>query len=807
MGDLTRDVRSGLRSLLGSPGFTLVAALTLALGIGANTAIFSVVDAVLLRPLPYESPDRLVIVYENDRLRGTRTEGVSFPDFLDMRRRVGTLEKLSALASSTPTLTGTGDPRRLTVARASSDYFGLLGVPPILGRSFLEEEQQPGRDGVAILGQGLWQERFGGDDEVLGRSILLDDRPHTVVGVMPLEAQIPGVAIDAWVPLSVGPEDGNRGRHHLYVLGRLRDGVPLESARSDMTSLMQQLEKSYPEDNTGRGAAVVRLHDALVEDSRPSLVLLLAAVGFVLTIGCANVSTLLLARMSSRERELAVRAALGAGRWRLVRQLLTESALLCSIGGALGLLLAHWGVDFLARLGPRDVPRLDQTGVDLRVLAFSTGVCLVIGLLAGALPAVKFSRADPAGTLHEGVGRMTAGASYRRLGGLFVAGEAAFALALLLGACLLARSLVNLQNVDPGYDPSRIVALTVELPPSRYERPPGWPILEWPAVTAFHERLLERVHAIPGVRSAAIALNGPSQAGWTTRVTVVGRPEPPAGEQEEAGYRPVSAGYFRTLGVPLKRGRHLTERDDARAPGVAIVNESFARRHFGDEEPVGRQIRIFGRPYEVVGVVGDVRYRGLDAEAPPAMYPSLAQNPWPGFEVVVRTAGDPLSLATSLRQAIWSIDPQLAVQDVSSLEQALAGSLARRRFTLLLMSCFAATALLLAALGVYGLTSHQVAERTREIGVRMALGATRADVLRMIAGQGLVPALAGIAIGLIASPGLGGLVASLLFGVGRADPITLAGMSLLLAMVAAAAAYLPARRAVRVDPMIALREQ
>ena len=799
-----KDLRHAVRTLRRSPGFACVAIATLALGIGANTAIFSVVESVLLRPLPFQAADRLVLVYENDRIRGTRVELASLPDFLDFQEQSTVFEDLAALSGRTPTLTGAGDPERLEAAAVTANYFRVLGVEPALGRSFAPDEERPGNHRAAVLSHGLWQERFGGDPLAVGRSITLDGEPFTVVGVAPAEAVLPGAAVALWTPLAATELEMIRGRHNALVVGRLAPGVSLTRSQAEMDTIMGRLEREYPDDNLGRGALVLPLHEAIVEDSRPGLVLLAVAIGLVLLIGCANVSGLMLARTASRRKEFAIRCALGAGSARVFRQVLSESLVIALLGGASGVLVAVWIVDLLAAFAPADIPRLDRASINASVLAFNLVISMLSGVVLGLAPALRFSRID-LGTSLKQAGLAGRGPGRSRVRRALVAAEIALTLMLVIGAGLLGRSLWNLIRVEPGYDPRGLLALTLELPDARYPRPEGWPVVDWPRMIAFQDALLDRVRATPGVRSAGLAINNPLQAGWTTRFAIEGRPEPAPGQADEAFYRPVSPGYFETQGVPLIRGRLFTDRDDARAPNVAIINEAFARRHLPGEDPLGRGLNISGHWFEIVGVVGDVRFRGVAEGTGPAMYPALRQTPFGRFSLMVRTAGEPSACVAALREVVRALDRDLAVASVLSVEKALRGSIGRQRFTALLMAAFAGMAMVLAALGIYGVVSFFVTDRAHEIGVRMALGAGRSGVVRLIARQAMSLVASGLAVGLAGSLVLSRILSALLFGVMAADPATLLAACLALTAVSLIACSVPALRATRVDPLIALR--
>jgi len=802
-----QDLAYGIRLLALNPGFTLVAVLVLALGIGASTAIFTVINTVLLRPLPYPDPERLVMVWENDRLRGTRQEQASAPDFLDFRAQATVFEGLSAWQSTDVTLTGTGEPERLVAARVSANYFSLLGAKPLLGRGFAPEEEQAGRGRVAILSQGLWQRRFGADRGVLGRTVTLDGVSFVVVGVASGVGRVPSNPEELWVPLVFQGSDLYRGVHRFRVYGRLKPGVALQQAQTQMSGIMRRLEQAYPSDNQGRGAVVTLLHDQLVGETRPALWILHGAVGLVLLIACVNVANLLLMRASAREKEMAVRTALGARRARLLRQLLTENLALAVLGAGLGLLAAVWGTDLIRAAGPADVPRLDQAAIDLRVLGFTLLVTLVSWMLFSLAPVIRSSEHGLHYTLKGTAGGGTAGAGRQGLRHSLVITEVALAMMLLVGAGLLIRSLWRLSQVQPGYDPRNVLTLALQLPSSRYPMPQQWPILEWPQVAVFQERLLEKLKAEPGVEAAALAYGTPAAATWTTRMTVVGRPEPPPGDQDEVHFRPVSEDYFRAARLPLLRGRGFSIQDDGRRPLVAVVNESFARRYFADQSPLGQRIKLYGVAREIVGVAGNERFLGLAQETPPAAYLPFRQNLLHMMSVVVRAREDPLRLARAIERAVWSLDPNLAVHDVTTLEQALSVSLAQRRFTMILLACFAGMALLLAAVGVYGVVGYSVSRRTREIGLRLALGAEPRRMLALVTGQVLRLSLAGVLAGTAGAAGLTRFLESQLYGVGATDAVTFAAVAAGLLLAALLAGYLPARRATRIDPAVALRSE
>jgi putative ABC transport system permease protein len=803
MRTLSEDLRLALRGLRRRPGFAAAVVATLALGIGGNVALFSVVDGVLLRPLPYPDPDRLVIVWENDRLRGTDREGASAPDYLDLVEQSRSFETMAARTRQNRTLGTAAEPVHLSSARVSSTYFPLLGVRAVLGRTFDAADEQPGAAHVLVLSEGLWRERFASEAAVVGRSVLLDGTPATVVGVVPDRATVPGLSEEVFEPLAFTAEERYRGIHNFRVFARLKPEATVATAQSDASAVMARLEKTYPDDNEGRGAWVRPLVDEVVGGARPALRLLFGAVALLLFMACASAANLVLARGISRERELAVRTSLGAAPLRVFRLLLTESLLLAMVGGALGTLLAAGAIALVRVLGPEDVARLQECAVDGRALLFALLASLAAALVFGALPALRGARRSPAASLKDG-GRV-AGASGLRARRFLVAFELAAAVVLVVGAGLLVRSFSNLRRVDPGYDPKNLLLAHLSLTGPGYEFPKGWPVLEWPAYTAFADSLRERLLAQPGVLGVAFAHQGPADPGWTTGVTVEGHPPPTPGEQAEASYRPVSPGYFRTLGVPLLRGREFGRFDGPGAPPVAVVNEAFAARHFPGEDPVGRRIIVARLSREIVGLAGDERFEGIEAGPAPAMYLPIDQNPQPSVTVAIRTASDPLAAVAALRAALRANDPTRALFEVETAEQALEGSLRQRRFVLVLLGGFAAVALLLAAVGTYGVVSFAVGERTREVGVRIALGARPTHVFGLVVRQGMTLATVAVALGVLGALALGRVMENLLFGVGARDPLTLATVAAGLLLTAFAASALPALRATRVDPVRALR--
>jgi putative ABC transport system permease protein len=803
MGNLAQDVRYSIRMLANRPAFTLVATLALALGIGANTAIFSVVNAVLLRPLPYPHPEQLMMLWG---VRDDRNHlNASYPDFADFRDQAQTLESVAAYQGAGVLLTGGDEPERLAGAIVSADMFPLLGVSPALGRAFTREEDKPGAPRVVVIGHNLWQRRFSLDPEIIGREITLSARPYTVIGVMPEGFKFPADYSKTEFLLPFAPSNADqltrRGSHFFYVAARLKPGVTIEEANSDVATISGRLAEAYPETNTKRGAVLVPMHDDLVQDVRLSLLVLIAAVAFVLLIACANVANLLLARAVARQKEIAIRTAVGASRFRIIRQLLTESLLLSTLGGAAGLILALWGVDLLVSASPGSIPRLKEVALDGRVLGFTILVTMLTGLVFGLAPALGASKPDLSKMLKEGGRQGGEGARRASLRKALVISEVAICLMLLIGAGLLIKSFVRLRAINPGFNSDGVV--TVFLAPSRASYPQPEQAL------SFFQQITERAKQTPGVESAAL-VNLLPLAGSNTAIsfTIEGRPALAPGTEPSANYRTISPDYFRVMRMPLLRGRALSDRDTKDTPHVIVINESFAREHFPGEDPIGKRILIGDEnppPREIVGIVGDIRHDALDKEAVSEYYVSCLQNPGRYLYLVARTSLDGAGAALAMRNAIKEVDKNIYVPDVESMEQLLRDSIAGQRFNMLLLGLFAAVALTLAAVGIYGVMSYTVTQRTHEIGVRMALGAQQKDVLKLVVGQGMLLALAGVAIGVGASLFLTELMSSLLYGVSATDPVTFLLISVILTGVALGACYVPARRATKVDPMVALR--
>jgi len=799
--NLSQDIRYGVRMLLKHPGFTLIAVVALALGIGANSAIFSVVNAVVLRPLAYAEPERLVMVWEKRPRQNRERNPVSPADFFDWRNENKVFEQMAAVDARDFNLTGMDQPERILGSVVSANFFQTLGVAPLLGRAFLPEEDHLGANRVAVLSYGLWQRRFNSDPGIVGKTLALNGESYEVVGVMPARFQFLSSQFELWTPLVFSDAEASaRGSHSLAVVARLKPSVKLEQARAEMDTIARRLEQQY-QVNAGHYTNVIPLHEAIVGNVRLALYVLLGAVGFVLLIACANVANLLLARAASRQKEIAVRTALGATRTRIVRQLLTESVLLSLVGGALGLLLAMWGVELLVALLPPEAPRASEINLDGRVLGFTFAVSLLTGLVFGLAPALASSKPDLNDALKEG-GRTAAGGFKRnRIRGLFVVAEVALALVLLIGAGLLIKSFMRLREVNPGFDPQNVLTMQLSVPKAKYP--------DNKQIAAFFQETLQRVGNVPGVTEAGAVSSLPLSGSGATRFFAIdGGPPTPPGQGPNAGYDVASPGFFGALKIPLLNGRDFTERDNADAPPVVVINETMARRFWPGEDVIGKRLAIGGQPWRtIVGVVGDVRHSSLDAEPRPQMYFSYLQDTLPFMSLAVRTTTDPASMVAALRSEIHAIDKDQPVFAIKTMNEVLARSVSQRRLYMTLLGIFAGIALLLAAVGIYGVMSYSVTQRTHEIGIRMALGARSSDVLRLVVGQGMTLALVGVVAGLIAALAMTRVIASLLYGVSATDPATFAIVSVVLTTVALLACYIPARRATKVDPMIALRHE
>ena len=811
MGSVVADLRYAARVLLRSPGFALAAVVVLALGIGANTAIFSIVSAVLLRPLPFAAAGQLVDVSHvppQKSFPGLSTFSVCPANYLDWQSRNHVFENMAAYRERYFVLNGKDQPESLTGASVTASFFSVLGGRPVLGRTFLPEEDQPGHDRVAVLSYAFWQTHLGSNPAVLGQPLFLDGQRYTVVGIMPPSFTLPAwdpAAAQLWTPLGWSPQERAERKNHSYrVVARLRPGVSVERAQAEMTNISARLAQQYPEADSGWGAAVVSLRQHLVGEVRTTLLILLGAVGFVLLIACANVANLVLAKTLSRRKELAIRAALGASRTRALAHGLAETLLLSFVGGALGLLVANFSITFIVKVLAKDLPRATEVALDGHVLTFTLLLSCLAGLAAGLVPAWRSTKTDLNDALKRGLGRGGSETAGDRTRNLLVVVEVALSLVLLVGAGLMIRSLLNLQTVNPGFEAHNLLTMTVSLPEQKYASPAQQ--------TQFFDRLLSGLQTIPAVQSAALITSLPlNEGGSTEPLTIEGRPSEVFAEQPEVAVRQISPAYFTALRIPLRRGRFFSASDKIDAKPVVIVSESMARRFWPDQNPIGQRLTLSffpGIPREVVGVVGDVKQRALDTRSPVAtLYQPFAQNPVAGIHLVVRTATPPYGLIPAITRSIHSLDPEQPVQDVASMDTIVARSLSQRRFSMLLLGAFAVLAMFVAMVGIYSVQSYMVRRRVREIGLRMALGSQLSDVVRLIVAQGLKPTLAGVVIGLAVALALGRVLATFVYEVRSFDPLTLLVVSLLLTLVAVAASLLPAYRATKIDPIQALRDE
>ncbi len=805
MNKLLQDLRYGVRTLLKRPGFSLIAIATLAIGIGASTTIFTVVDAALIRGLPYKQPDRLYHLWEAPPRQDFSKREMSYPDYQDYQKN-NVFEGIAAYTGGGAILSGMGEPESIPAPRVTANFFSVLGVDPILGRTFQPGEDTPGTPKVTVLTYGLWQRRFGGNANVIGQTATINGESYTIVGVLPATFQFALRNADLFVPYQ--PTQNQLTRRYMHgtnLIGRLKDGVTPEQAQADVDVIAGRIEQQFNDSHAGTKARVVPLQEEIVGTVRPILLVLLAAVGFVLLIACANVASLLLTRSLSRQKEVGIRAALGASRWRVIRQLLTESLLLSLAGGIAGVIIAYWGVPALVATLPQQqlnaLPFLRSLKIDLNILGFSFGLSLLTGLIFGLAPALQSSRLDLNEVLKEG-GRQTSGGAGHRLRSALVVSEIALAVVLLVGAGLMMKSLLRLLQTNVGFKTENLLTMTVVLPPSKYT--------DANSLINFNTQIQERVQSLPGVSGAGTVDILPLNGGNTTRFYIDGDPVPEPGKETEANIRVVNDDYFKTIGVPLIAGRMFDERDGVNAPNVVIIGKTIADRLFAGRDPVGMRLRypsVQVNPVTVVGVVGDVKITGLDQAIRPVLYYPYRQNSGTAANLVVRTSTDPNSLAASVRGEVRSLEPDAAILNINTMDGIIAQTPASfmRRFPALMIGIFAGVALLLASIGIYGVVSYSVSQQIHYIGIRMALGAGPSDILRMVLKQGLVLAVAGVAIGVVAALGLMRLLTTLLYEVKTTDVSTFAIVTGTLFAVALLACYLPARRATKVDPLVALR--
>jgi putative ABC transport system permease protein len=808
---IAADVRYAFRTLRRNPGFAIVVLLTLALGIGANAAIFSVVNGVLLRPLPFRDADRLMVIWGDLKRPGLNDIPASAGEYVDYRDRSHAFEQVSAYDTVGFNLTGGGEPERVEGAVVTTTFFSLLGASAQVGRTFVAGEDQPGRDDVVVLSHSLWTRRFSANPAIVGQTIPVDGRPTQVVGVMPAAFQFPDRSIEIWKPFLLDAEalsDNNRGSHGYTALARLKAGISRQQAQADLNAVTAAFKADHPGNyRNGFGATLRPLQEEIVGDTGRPLMVLLGAVAVVLLIACANVANLLLARAASRRKEIALRTALGASRGRLVRQLMTESVLVSAVGGLIGLGLAAWGVDLLIASAPDSIPRIQEVGVDARVVGFTALVSLATGLLFGLVPALRASRAPLNDALKEG-GRAGGGGVHGFAGRALVVSEVALSLVLLIAAGLLIHSFTRLQDVAPGFDSSRLLTFRLSLPESRYTT--------FQKGQSFFDEFFTGLRRRPGVRGVA-AINALPFSGFggSRSFHIEGREEKRPEDQTEEQLRIVTDGYFAAMGIPIVTGREFTERDALNQPRVAVVNDAMAKKHWPHESPIGKRVSFSTNEphwYEIVGVAGNIKHRALEAVDRPELYVPYRQPLFAGWTVrpmyvIARTSADPASIVAIARHEIARVDPDQPISDVRTMDERIGRSLSSRRFSMVLLALFAGLALTLAAVGIYGIVAYSVTERTHEIGVRVALGAQRRDVMAMVVGQGMTMTIVGTAIGVAASAALARLMSSLLFGVSAVDPVTFVAIPLLLIAVALAACYVPARRAMRVDPLETLRSE
>jgi putative ABC transport system permease protein len=812
---LLHDLRYSARTLVKRPTFVITITLILALGIGANSTIFSVVNAVLIRPLPYEAPDRIVMIWETNQSQAVPRSIVSPANFLDWKEQNDVFDQLSAFRFWYYTVTGAGDPERYQGARVSADFFPLLGVKPEFGRNFGPEEEHVGQDHVVILSHALWQRRFGGDRNIIGQLLTIDGESFTIVGVLPASfrfIKVLNADLELWMPISFTPEQLTREDRSITVYGRLKQGVSLVQAQVEMDGITRRLEQQYPKTNSGWASQVNNLQEQSTKPIRPLLLILMVVVGFVLLIACANVANLLLARATTRQKDVAIRLALGSSRFRLIRQLLIENLLLAVLGGAAGLLLAYWGMKFLNVIVRDRVAYLENLTIDQRVLGFTLIVSLLVGIIVGLIPGLRASGLNLIDALKEGGRTLSEAPSRRRLRNLFVVIEVTLAVPLLIGAGLMLRSSLLLQNIDRGIDLKNVLTMQISLPKAKYGTAQQ--------TAAFYQQTLQRIQSEPGVLSASAVNFLPlTSFGDATRLTIEGRSPSPSGQEVAASYRVIDQNYFRTMGIPLLRGRYFTNQDNNESHGVVMINQTMAHRYWPNENPVGKRLKpqfpdakVPWRPestntwLEITGVVGDVDEGGVNDEQSAEIYIPYLQNPSSLMNLLVRSTSDPLRLVPAVRRQVLAVDADQPIYNIKTMENVFSESIAAPNVITSLLGIFAAVALILAAIGVYSVMSYSVAQRTHELGVRMALGAQHQHVLRMILGNGLKLVLIGVGIGVTAAFAVTRVISNLLFGVTATDPPIFVGVPVLLIVVAILASYLPARRALKVDPIVALRE-
>ncbi len=795
---LARDIQYAFRSLRKRPGFSLIVVVTLALGIGANTAIFSVVNGVLLTPLPYRNPNNLVVVSARNDKQNVTQQPLSYPTIMDLKQGNSVFEHLAAVRAESFSLTDRDEPERVNGVRVSANILTLLGVSPAIGRAFLPEEEQPAKGSVVLVGYGLWQRRYAGDRNLTGKAITIDGKPYSVIGILPPQLKQPGVTLaggaeaDVWIPVIPAANEQNRNFANMRVIGRVKNGVTSVRAKADVDTIALRLEKQYPDSNSNVRFDVADLREQLTGRVSKALWVLMGVVGCVLLIACANVANLLLARATSRQSEVAVRTAIGASRFRLIREFLSECMLLSLAGGLLGLLLAYGGVALMISMSSSVIPRADEIGINRDVLLFTLLASVLTGIVCGLVPAFQSSRSRAQGTRQ-----------HRRMLSVLVVAEIAIAIALVTGAGLMMRSFRSVLTIDTGFDPRNVLTFSSALPSATYK--------DQQLHLQFFDRALAKLQAIPGVQAAAGTFRIPVTGFATVIFTVQGQPMP-NGQEPRADYRTISVDYFRAMGIRLVKGREFTDHDNATAPDAVIVNEELARREWPAEDPIGKRLQVgteLTRWREVVGVVGNAKLSGLEAPADPAIYIPFPQNTWPNAVrnsfIVVRTAKDPQGVIPEVRNALRSIDPLLPIAQVRTMEDILGEAVSQRRFNTALLALFAGVAAVLAIVGIYGVMSYTTTRRTREVGIRIALGAKQSDITRLVTWSGARLAVIGIGFGIVAAAVVSRWMSSLLFGVTATDPMTFALTAILSAAVTVAASYIPSRRASRINPITALR--